>query len=309
MAAMAVAALVALGCGGDAPTGLQSTSRLADFVIAYHLVTDGKPDILVQAADGGPAVNLTNHPAADFAPAFSPDGREIAFVSSRDGGQAIFVMRSDGTGVRRLTDVADDAIYPAWSPDGRRIAFVSHRRSERGSIAVMNGDGTDVRILTDSSAIDSHPTWSPDGRRIAFQADRSDASRIWTIDLDGGSVRQLTRGLPWDPGLDVDPSWSPDGTLIAFMSTSGVGGPGQSIFAVRPDGSGRRQFTDAYDAAPSWSPDGAWIAFLSIRSGIWQLYVRQREGGPVRRVTSVPRGPRLGGASWARRASVLAPVP
>ena len=89
---------------------------------------DGNGEVYAIDADGSGPRNLTQHPAKDVRPAWSPDGRRIAFVSRRDGNSEVYVMNADGSGKRNLTrDRASDDDYPTWSPDGRRIAFLRVR--------------------------------------------------------------------------------------------------------------------------------------------------------------------------------------
>ena len=113
------------------------------------------------------------------APAWSPDGRTIVFVSWRDGNGEVYAMDANGSSPRNLTQNPAKDVRPAWSPDGRSIAFVSirdrHQRMQRefgrpepSDIYVMNADGSGKRNLTRDRANDDLPTWSPDGRRIAF---------------------------------------------------------------------------------------------------------------------------------------------
>ena len=108
--------------------------------IVFTSLRDGNFEIYVMDADGGNQENLTNHPASDKQPDWSPDGTKIAFVSSRKGGvYQIYVMDTDGKNVIRLTDGAGQKTNPDWSPDGRKIAFsVDHREDY---IAVMDADG------------------------------------------------------------------------------------------------------------------------------------------------------------------------
>ena len=100
-------------------------------------------------------------------PAWSPDGRKLAFVSQRDGNSEIYVMNADGSAQENLTRQPASDSHPSWSRDGRRIVFVS-RRDGNAEIYVMNADGSGLRNLTRTPSDDLDPAWSPDGRAIAF---------------------------------------------------------------------------------------------------------------------------------------------
>ena len=97
-------------------------------------------------ADGTGVTQLTDNDGRDGFPAWSPNGKQIAFDSSRDGDLEIFVMNADGTGVTQLTDNDDYDGFPVWSPNGKQIAFMGNRDGDR-EIFVMNADGSNVVSL------------------------------------------------------------------------------------------------------------------------------------------------------------------
>jgi TolB protein len=183
------------------------------FVFDVLQGTDGKLQINTADADGTASKVLIPHKAFEESPRWSPDGRRIAWVSTRDGNQDIYTAAADGTGVHRLTnDVALDN-NPSWSPDGKRIAFAS-ARSGNFEIHVMDADGGHLRRLTNHPALDCWPAWSPDGRRIAFTSNRDGNNEIYLMNADGTGLRNLTR----HPAQDNYAAWSPDGRRIAFIS-------------------------------------------------------------------------------------------
>ena len=226
--------------------------------IVFTSMRDGNFEIYVMDADGGNQERLTNNPAYDYQPDWSPDGRKIAFVSNRGGGRTqIFVMDADGKNPIRLTDGRGGKREPDWSPDGRRIAFsvddvVDH-------IAVMDADGDNFEKLEDQAL---YPSWSPDGTQIAFVSWRDGHSEIYVIGVDGQGRKRLTQDL----AAKWNPSFSPDGRRIAY----GAKHEGfLQIFVMGADGKNRMRLTHIkkHHATSTWSPDGRTIAYDVIEDG------------------------------------------
>ncbi|MFQ5710756.1 MAG: TolB family protein, partial [Candidatus Geothermarchaeales archaeon] len=120
---------------------------------------------------GVKATTSTPAPSGQY-PAWSPDGRRIAFSSDRMESVDIWVVDADWGNLRRLTRDRSTDSWPTWSPDGSKIAFTSHR-SGNYDIWVMDANGKNKVQLTTDPAWDMDPAWSPDGKKIAFTSDRS----------------------------------------------------------------------------------------------------------------------------------------
>lgn len=213
-------------------------------------------------ADGGEgarAVRWQTAPEGNFEPSVSPDGKQVAFVSSRDGDPEIYVMDVVAAGAgdtRRLTFFHKEDWGPEWSPDGRHIAFLSSREG-RARVFVVRPDGTGTRAVSGSADTGEERdiAWSPDGKHLAFvgRAARGQA-RIWKVAIDGGAPVALTDGA----SKDDQPAWSPDGKYVAYVSEKDRNA---DIFLMRADGSGKTRLTDA--AGADWLP--RWLATAPAR--------------------------------------------
>lgn len=188
--------------------GLNSTPRFnaKGTKVAMTLTQghEGNPEVYEMDMGSRTLKRLTYHRGIDTSPSYSPEGDKIVFNSDRGGQPALYVMNSDGSNVTRLT-YGDGRYYaPAWSPRGDLIAFVKELRGVF-HIGVIDPQGGEERLLTDSYMDDS-PTWAPNGRVLVFsrQKNRSDVSRLFTIDLTGYNLRELPT-----PTNATDPAWSP----------------------------------------------------------------------------------------------------
>jgi TolB protein len=260
--------------------------------IAFISLRDGNPEIYVMNADGSQQKNLTNNPAYDDHPSWSPDGTKIAFTASRDGNGNldICVMNADGSEQKNLTNDPAYDDHPFWSPDGKRIAFRSFRDGNR-EIHVMNADGSERKRLTKDPAEDAIPSWSPDGKRIAFHSFRDRRYEIYVMNADGSEQKRLTK----DPGYKKFPSWLPDGKKIAFVSL-------REIQVMNADGSEQKRLTKdlGINIFPSCSPDGQKIAFVSDKGGTNRIYVVNADGRDTRRLTHSDIGrSKSGFPSWS----------
>ena len=241
------------------------------------------------------AERLTENASFDFYPAWSPDGRRIAFLSDSSrtdadlSGQrlSLFTMSADGTEVRSVLDDEFMVLHqpPQWSPDGRHLAVVRYREVEIGwavqiskggrELWVVGADGTDPQRLAGDAV--SSPSWSPDGRRLAYARADTDAVALFTVAMDGTDERRIGEIRHWrgsrsgsepaEAWIDTV-AWSPDGTRILMRSDDQhptlvvnleTGQTTEIGIARRHSPAG--SFEGVWAAA--WSPDGSRIALLA----------------------------------------------
>src|SRR5687767_10353125 len=259
-----------------------STADLSDSQIditspSGKILFSAEGDIFVINADGTGRTQITDHPAEDFDPVWSPDGTKIAFRTHRDGDEEVYIMNADGSDQRNLSNAPNRGDYsPAWSPNGEWIAFMSDRAGNN-NIWLIRPDGSGLRQVTDIPGISEYPTWSPDSSQIAFHctfghilSNGTGDFEICVVNLDSTGLIQLTD----TPGENKLPAWSPDGNKLAFQSNRNgwptlpdyvpLGyDPGQfgdyEIYIMNIDGSGQTNLTNnprEDDSFPAWSRDG-----------------------------------------------------
>jgi Tol biopolymer transport system component len=152
---------------------------------------------------GGSLLNLTNDPARDTGGMWSPDGSRIAFVSNRSGNDQIWVMDADGTNQLRVTNSLGADYRPRWHPDGWRILFYSDRNGIGSEgVYVINADGSGEWQVTSGPGNALRPGWSPSGHRIVFQSDWGQPWEIYSVDENGGDLRNLTSHQDEDFGAN-----------------------------------------------------------------------------------------------------------
>jgi TolB protein len=164
-------------------------------------------EIYIINIDGSGQTRLTYNTAQDGAPAWSPDGKRIAFLSKRDGDHEIYVMNIDGSNQTNLTNhpLADDR-RACWSPDGKKIAFDSNRDVDpwQTQIYIMNADGSNQTRITDNQYGDRRPSWGPNKNKIAFESFRDGNSDVYVMHINGTNLQRLTENPAFDYWTDWD---------------------------------------------------------------------------------------------------------
>lgn len=259
--------------GYDADVKIDPTGKWMVFSSTRH---SERPDIYLQRVDGTAVIQLTNDPADDVQPCFSPDGKTLTFASNRHGNWDIYQMDIEGKNVRQLTSGPGQKMSPSFNPTGSKIVYCAlSGKSDQWELWVMNLQSQQKTMIGNGL----FPAWSPrtDVNRIAFQKARQRGSRwfsIWTVDLVDDEPRMLTEVATASNSALVCPTWNAEGTRLAFSTVLTDGKGGQDIWVINADGSGRKRMTEGsgVNVSPFWNKET--IYFISDRGGhenIWSL--------------------------------------
>jgi len=236
-------------------------------------------EIYIADYDGANQRRITINRNLNINPAWSPDGRSIAYTSYRSGLPDILISNIYAGTLDVITKNTAQNFLPQFSPDGTRLVFMS-TRDGNSEIYVMNRDGSDVRRLTNNPAIDGSPTWSPTGTQIAFTSERTGTPQIYTMSTDGSGLRRISSETYADRA-----TWSPPPfNEIAFTAKTG---PGFDIKILSIATGETRQITfgEGTNESPVWAPNGRHLAFMSTRQGRSQVFTVDRDGRNLRQIT------------------------
>jgi TolB protein len=228
--------------------------------IAYVTRAGKSFTLRITDADGeGGQVALAS-PEPIISPAWSPDGRELAYVSFETQKAVVWVQDVSSGQRRPVANFKGSNSAPAWSPDGSQIA-VTLSRDGISQLYLMGRDGGNVRRVTTSSAIDTEPVFSPDGRSIYFVSDRGGAPQIYRMPAGGGNAERVT----FSGGYNISPAISPDGRLLAYITRQGGA---FRLVAMDLSGGTPQVLSDTNDdESPSFAPNGRLIIYASRAQG------------------------------------------
>lgn len=212
-------------------------------------------------ADGEGGQSALNSPEPIISPAWSPDGRDVAYVSFESQKAVIYVQEVQSGKRRVVANFKGSNSAPAWSPDGQLLAATLSR--DGGSqLYVMGRNGDNVRRVTTSSAIDTEPTFSPDGRSLYFVSDRGGGPQVYRTPVNGGAVERVT----FSGAYNISPAISPDGKSLAYISRLGGGSFRLHVLDLA-SGSVTALTETNDDESPSFAPNGRLIIYATRDQG------------------------------------------
>lgn len=272
-----------------------------------------KEAYLPLAADRTPADQAGRAVLTDdeinIAPAISPDGRYVAYLSSRALFSLDLYIADAETGriVKKLRSASTDPHFDAirfmnsagaWSPDGDQFAVVTFAQGDNElALWDVNRESFRRRISVEGVTAIAQPAWSPDGTRIAFSGLTGGISDLYVLNLETGDVRQLTN----DRYADLQPTWSPDGSTLAFTTDRGPDGTNFQTLEFGPErlalinvASGEietvRPFPQGMQHNPQFAPDGQSLFFIADADGFKDIYRVNLETRAIHRVTALQTG-------------------
>ncbi len=229
--------------------------------IAYVTKGGARYTLRVADADGEGGQVALNSAEPIISPCWSPDGRELAYVSFESQKAVVYVQEVASGRRRAVANFRGSNSAPAWSPDGQTLALTLSR--DGGSqIYLMGRNGDRLRRITQSAAIDTEPAFSPDGASLYFVSDRGGSPQIYRSPAAGGTAERVT----FSGSYNISPAVSPDGRTLAYITRLGSGT--FRLHALDLQSGTVRALSDTNDdESPSFSPNGRLVIYASRQQG------------------------------------------
>ncbi|MDY6905198.1 MAG: Tol-Pal system beta propeller repeat protein TolB [Thermodesulfobacteriota bacterium] len=250
--------------------------------IAFVSTGTGHKEIYTCDFDGYNPQQLTHDNSINLSPAWSADGRWLAYTSYRKGHPDLYIKHlTENRGVVFSRDGVN--ISPAWKPDAFSLAATLSFSGDQ-EIYLLTGTGKILKQLTRSWGIDVSPTFAPDGERIAFVSNRSGSPQIYIQDIASGATQRLT----FEGGYNTTPDWAPKKNRIAYCAME-AGEFNIKVIDIETKEIVGLTGGQGDNESPSWSPDGSLIAFSSTREGgVPKIFVMSAAGTDQKRLLNLP---------------------
>jgi TolB protein len=251
--------------------------------ISFVSTVGGHKEIFVCDFDGHNPRQISHHNSISLSPAWSFDGRWLAYVSYAKGKPDIYIKNlKENRGA--IVNHEGSNISPSWMP-GELTLAAALSFSGNQEIYLLTKKGEITKRITKSWGVNVSPTFSPDGKKIAFTSNRGGTPQIYIMDSDGGDVKRVT----FNGRYNTSPAWSPDGKKIAYV---GIEKNKIDIFVINltvpAETPVQLTLNQKDNEDPSWSPDGSLIAFTSNREGgVSRLFVMTAAGTDQRRLLTL----------------------
>ncbi|MCX7245380.1 MAG: Tol-Pal system beta propeller repeat protein TolB [Burkholderiales bacterium] len=249
-----------------------------------YVIKDGKRyRLVISDADGQNIRNALNSAEPIISPAWSPDGKRVAYVSFEDRKPVIYIHEL-ATGKRiALSNQKGNNSAPAWSPDGKKVALALSRDGNT-QIYIINADGSGLQRITRGSTIDTEPQFSPDGRFIYFTSDRGGNPQIYRMSADGEGSEGAKR-ISFKQAFVTSPRISPDGKNLVFIANSGSG---FKVHLMNLATGETVALTDTVnDESPSFAANGRYVLY-STRVGARRVLAAVSIDGSSKQILSIP---------------------
>lgn len=249
-------------------------------MIAYAAMRDNSlPQIWMSGSDGSNPHALSNVADGACQPAWSPDGKRLAFITpcakqqEEYPGATLYIIEADGSHPEPLPSLPGGDFDPAWSPDGSAIAFTSLREGNAHIFSMTLSDHKVTR-LSGAFSDDRRPAWSPDGKRIAFESTRLGVRQIWLMAANGDAPAEFTR---LSEGPAFHPAWGAEGNILYYNRESGL--PWLLARQVDLAQSVEAKVVDQRPMQrPRLSADGQWIACETWANNVHQIVILHSNG-------------------------------
>ena len=250
------------------PVGQQDVS-----IAAESRAADGKERVVLQVSDSDgfnpQTIFSSNEPV--LSPAWSPDGRRLAYVSFENRKPAIYIQEVFSGQREKIADFPGINGAPAWSPDGRELA-ITLSKDGNPDIHIMDVASRSLRAITRHPAIDTEPAWAPDGRSLVFTSDRGGSPQIYRVSASGGEPQRVT----FEGKYNARASYSSDGKRLTMVTRDGgefrIGVLDLATKAFRTVSDGN------LDESPSFAPNGSMIIYAARAQGRGVLFAVSADG-------------------------------